>query len=92
MSTQPAGKEQTAERVIRIVNHVLKKPVAEIRLEDHFSEDLGADSLDMVQLLMDLEEEFGDNIPEKDAAQLKTVGAAVDYIESRRGKPDSAAK
>jgi acyl carrier protein len=52
-----------------------------IKLEAHFVDDLGADSLDTVELIMELEEEFGIEIPDEDAENITTVGAAVDYVE-----------
>ena len=53
-----------------------------IKLEAHFVNDLGADSLDTVELIMEFEEEFGVEIPDDDAENITTVGSAVDYIES----------
>ena len=52
-----------------------------IKLEAHFVNDLGADSLDTVELIMEFEEEFGVEIPDDDAENITTVGSAVDYIE-----------
>ena len=52
-----------------------------IKLESHFVDDLGADSLDTVELIMELEEEFSIEIPDEDAENITTVGAAVDYVE-----------
>ena len=52
-----------------------------IKLEAHVVDDLGADSLDTVELIMELEEEFGIEIPDDDAENITTVGAAVDYVE-----------
>ena len=52
----------------------------EVRPEAHFIEDLGADSLDIVELVMALEEEFGLEIPDEDAEKIATVTDAVDYI------------
>ncbi|MCK5331228.1 MAG: acyl carrier protein [Candidatus Marinimicrobia bacterium] len=54
-----------------------------ITREAHFVDDLGADSLDTVELIMQLEEEFGIEIPDEDAENITTVGAAVDFIESK---------
>jgi acyl carrier protein len=54
----------------------------EVTLETSF-EDLNADSLDIVELIMALEEEFGIEIPDEDAEKLTTVGAAVDYIKEK---------
>ena len=52
-----------------------------IKHEAHFVNDLGADSLDTVELIMEFEEEFGVEIPDDDAENITTVGSAVDYIE-----------
>ena len=52
-----------------------------IKPEAHFVNDLGADSLDTVELIMEFEEEFGIEIPDEDAENITTVGTAVDYIE-----------
>jgi acyl carrier protein len=52
-----------------------------IKTEAHFVNDLGADSLDTVELIMEFEEEFGIEIPDEDAESITTVGSAVDYIE-----------
>ena len=54
-----------------------------ITREANFVDDLGADSLDTVELIMQLEEEFGIEIPDEDAETITTVGAAIDYIESK---------
>ena len=54
-----------------------------ITREAHFVDDLGADSLDTVELIMQLEEEFGIEIPDEDAENITTVGAAIDYIENK---------
>ena len=51
--------------------------------EAKFIEDLGADSLDQVELVMALEEEFGSDIPDEDAEKLTTVGDAIKYVESK---------
>ena len=55
---------------------------SKITLEASFVDDLGADSLDTVELIMQLEEEFGIEIPDEDAENMTTVGMAVDYIDS----------
>ncbi len=52
-----------------------------IKSEAHFVNDLGADSLDTVELIMEFEEEFNIEIPDEDAENITTVGSAVDYIE-----------
>lgn len=55
----------------------------EITMESAFVDDLGADSLDLVELIMALEEEFDMEIPDEDAEKITTVGDVVDYIKSR---------
>ena len=55
-----------------------------ITLETNLIDDLGADSLDVVELIMSLEDEFGLSISDEDAAQLYTVGRIVDYLENLR--------
>lgn len=57
---------------------------AQISRETRFQEDLNADSLDSVELMMALEDEFDTNIPDEEAEKIRTVGAAVDYIVAAR--------
>lgn len=68
-------------KVINIIAEKIKVEKTEIKRETNFMTDLNADSLDMVELLMAFEEEFGTKIPEGDADKLQTVGAAIDYIK-----------
>lgn len=56
---------------------------SKIKMEASFVDDLGADSLDTVELIMEFEEEFGIEIPDDDAEKMTTVGAAVDYIDGK---------
>lgn len=65
-----------------IVDNLGVNPEA-VTLEASFVEDLGADSLDVVEFIMALEQEFELEIPDEDAEQIKTVGDAVDYITER---------
>ncbi len=71
-----------AERVKEIVAEQLGVSPEQVTPEAKFVEDLGADSLDTVELVMALEEEFGAEIPDEDAEKLQTVADAVKYIES----------
>jgi acyl carrier protein len=70
------------ERVIDIVAEQLGVDKDKITTETSFVNDLGADSLDTVELVMELEEEFDINIPDDAAEKIQTVGQAVEYIES----------
>lgn len=69
-------------RVKRIVAEQLGINEEEIKNESSFVEDLGADSLDTVELVMALEEEFSTEIPDEDAEKITTIQQAVDYIEN----------
>src|SRR2546422_11531567 len=74
------------ERVKNIVVEQLGVAVDEVSPESSFVDDLGADSLDVVELVMALEEEFGVEIPDEDAEKIATVGEAVKYIEAHMGE------
>ena len=71
----------TTEKVKEIVANQLGVSPDQVTSEAKFIEDLGADSLDQVELIMALEEEFGADIPDEDAEKLTTVGDAIKYIE-----------
>ncbi len=72
-----------AEKVKEIVVNQLNVQPEQVTDDAKFIEDLGADSLDQVELVMALEEEFGHDIPDEDAEKLTTVGDAIKYIESQ---------
>ncbi|MEW6710241.1 MAG: acyl carrier protein [Candidatus Riflebacteria bacterium] len=73
------------EEIKRIVVDKLQVDEKQVTLEASFIEDLGADSLDTVELVMDLEEHFEIEIPDEDAEKLRTVKDAVDYISAKKG-------
>ena len=73
------------ERVKKIVVEQLGVKEDEITTEASFVDDLGADSLDTVELVMALEEEFETEIPDEDAEKITTVKQAVDYVNSHIG-------
>ena len=73
-----------AERVIDIVAEQLGVDKEKITPATNFIADLGADSLDTVELVMELEEEFDINIPDDAAEKIQTVGQAIDYIEKAK--------
>ena len=74
------------QRVKKIVAEQLGVNESEVKNESSFVNDLGADSLDTVELVMALEEEFGVEIPDEDAEKITTVGDAVKYIEEKQKK------
>ncbi len=73
----------TLDKVKEVVLDKLGVEEGQVTAEAHFMDDLGADSLDTVELIMQLEEEFGIEIPDEDAENITTVGAAVEYIDSK---------
>jgi len=73
----------TYERVTKVINDRLTVSEDQIKPEAGFMEDLGADSLDVVELIMGLEDEFEIEIPDEDAEQIRTVQQAVDYIDAK---------
>ena len=74
---------EIADKVKAIVVEQLGVAEDQVTPEAKFVEDLGADSLDQVELVMALEEEFGADIPDEEAEKLTTVGDAIAYIESK---------
>jgi len=72
-------------RVKEIIVNELGVEAEKVTSEASFVEDLGADSLDTVELVMAFEEEFGIDIPDEDAEQMGTVGQAVDYLKKNAG-------
>ena len=72
----------TEQRVIKLVCEQLGVKEEEVTSEASFVEDLGADSLDTVELVMALEEEFETEIPDEEAEKITTVKEAMDYIEA----------
>lgn len=77
--------EEIEEKVFNIVSEQLSVDKGEIKRETSFVNDLNADSLDTVELVMELEDEFDMNIPDDEAEKLQTVGQAIDYIKSNAG-------
>ncbi len=73
------------EKVMDMIAEELGLSREEVKPEATFIEDLGADSLDVVELIMKMEEEFGISIPDEDAEKIKTVQDAIDYIKSKAG-------
>ncbi|MCZ2257058.1 acyl carrier protein [Sporosarcina sp. G11-34] len=72
-----------SERVIKVIVDRLGVDESEVKIEASFRDDLGADSLDVVELVMELEDEFDMEISDDDAEKIGTVGDAVSYIETK---------
>ncbi|MEY4925912.1 MAG: hypothetical protein RI894_348 [Bacteroidota bacterium] len=75
--------EPIAQRVQRIIVDKLGVDANEVTPEASFTKDLGADSLDTVELIMELEKEFNISIPDEDAEKIVTVGDATTYVEGQ---------
>jgi acyl carrier protein len=74
--------ELVFEKVREVISNVLGIEPENITMESSFIEDLGADSLDVVELIMDLQDEFDIEIPDEEAEKVQTVGDVVDYIKA----------
>ncbi|NOT78292.1 MAG: acyl carrier protein [Bacteriovoracaceae bacterium] len=72
------------DKVIKLISDATKIDIAKINLETSFVDDLNLDSLDIVELMMKMEDEFGVEIPEEDAEGLKTVKDIVLYLEKKQ--------
>lgn len=70
------------EKIIALIAEKLSKKPEEITDESRLVEDLGADSLDIVELIMSFEDEFNISLPDEDVAKMTTIGDIVTYIES----------
>ncbi len=77
------NKDEILAKVRNVVSEKLNVGEDQVVMDAKFVEDLGADSLDQVELIMALEDEFDLKIPEEEAEKLSTVGAAVEYIISK---------
>ena len=80
MSIEDVDVQQIESKVIEIISEQMGVDKAEISRETSFINDLNADSLDTVELVMEFEDEFDMSIPDEEAEKIQTVGAAVDYI------------
>jgi acyl carrier protein len=78
--------QSTFERVKALTVKLLGVTPEKVAMDAKFREDLEADSLDLVELIMAFEEEFGGEISDEDAQKITTVGEAVTYLDSRSGK------
>ena len=73
------------ERITAIVVELLGVDADDVTPEAHFRDDLEADSLDLVELIMAFEDEFGGEISDEDAQKINTVGEAINYIKTQQG-------
>ena len=80
MSTEGVDVQAIQKRVVEIISEQMGADKAEISRETSFINDLNADSLDTVELVMEFEDEFDLSIPDEEAEKIQTVGAAIDYI------------
>jgi acyl carrier protein len=78
--------DETDTKVIEIVSEQMGVDKSEITRETHFINDLNADSLDTVELVMEFEDEFELSIPDEEAEKIQTVGQAIDYIKQHQSK------
>ncbi|TML72293.1 MAG: acyl carrier protein [Actinobacteria bacterium] len=79
-----ASREEIFERVKSVLSEQLGVDEGEITEDASFQDDLDADSLDLVELIMELEDNFGMKIPDEDAQKITTVGQAVDYVAAHQ--------
>jgi acyl carrier protein len=80
VSTESVDIQAIQKRVVEIISEQMGADKAEITRETSFINDLNADSLDTVELVMEFEDEFDMSIPDEEAEKIQTVGAAIDYI------------
>ncbi len=78
-----ASLENLEDKVISIVSEQLSAPRDEIKMESNFIDDLKADSLDLVELVMEFEDEFGITVPDDDYEKIRTVSDAISYIREK---------
>ena len=81
MSTNPVNAKEIEAKVIDIISEQMGVDKAEIARETSFINDLNADSLDTVELVMEFEDEFDLSIPDEEAEKIQTVGQAIEFIE-----------
>jgi acyl carrier protein len=84
MHADAEDRMETADKVKEIISQQLDVDVGQIKEESQFIEDLGADSLAIVELVLAFEEQFEIEIPDEDTEKIRTVGDAIKYIQSRK--------
>lgn len=71
------------DKILGLITEATKVDTSNVTEETHFTDDLNLDSLDMVELMMKMEDEFGIEIPENDTEKLQTVGAVLRYLKEK---------
>ncbi len=74
---------EVQEKIFKLVAQATKTDISEIKESTSFIDDLNLDSLDMVELMMNMEDEFGVEIPESETEKLKTVGDVIQFLKSK---------
>lgn len=77
-------ENELQDKIIKMIASKLSKKAEEVSLQSRLVEDLGADSLDIVELLMMLEDEYGITIPDQDAMKLSTIGDIVTFMQNQK--------
>lgn len=77
-------ENELQDKIIKMIASKLSKKVEEVTLQSNLVDDLGADSLDIVELLMMLEDEYGITIPDQDAMKLSTIGDIVTFMQNQK--------
>jgi acyl carrier protein len=85
-------EKEIEQKVIAIVAEQMGKDKGEINRDTHFVNDLNADSLDTVELVMEFEDEFETSIPDEEAEKIQTVGQAIDFVKAQLGKQKESVK
>lgn len=78
------SEQEIYDKIVALIADKFEVETSTIKKETSFTEDLDADSIDLVEFVLELEEEFDSEIPDEDAEKITTVGEAVDYIESHQ--------
>lgn len=84
------NRDNIKDKVFEIVSSELKADISSIKEESSFVEDLKADSLDVVEVIMKLEDDFGIEIPDETAQGMQTMKDTIDYVEDQLKKKDNA--
>lgn len=92
MAVNEINRDTIEQKVIKVTSEVLNIDEDEISTDSNFQDDLGADSLDTVEIVMEMETRFDIEIRDEDAAKISTIKSAVDYIEEKLNASDVKGK